>query len=429
MVTTRAGLASFAALALLTSCSVASLFDAPPSKVIAVTPPRVVETAPVGDTMRTFPLAIFSASNAAPQWTAQHNPHAAWLTLAATGGTAPDTLRLTLDPKDITPDIYRDTVVIDPCDPGIATVRVPVELHILASAPPPPPPPPPNQPPVASFTFSCNGLGCDFTSTSSDPDGTVVSYSWTFGDGGTSPDRNPSHTYSTDGSYTVRLTVTDNEGAQSTPASQTVTVSAPPPPPPPPPNQPPVASFTFSCNGLGCDFTSTSSDPDGTVASYSWTFGDGGTSPARNPSHTYSTDGSYTVRLTVTDNQGAQSTPASQTVTVSAPPPPPPPPPNQPPVASFTFSCNGRGCDFTSTSSDPDGTVASYSWTFGDGGTSPARNPSHTYSADGSYTVRLTVTDNQGAQSTPASQTVTVSAPPPPPPPPPPNQPPVASFT
>src|SRR5213075_3201704 len=229
MVTTRAGLASFAALALLTSCSVASLFDAPPSKVIAVTPPRVIETAPVGDTMRTFPLAIFSASRtAAPQWTAQHNRNAAWLTLAATGGTAPDTLRLTLDPKDLTPDIYRDTVVIDPSDPGIATVRVPVELHILASAPPPPPPPPPNQPPVAS-------------------------YSWTFGDGGTSPDRNPSHTYSTDGSYTVRLTVTDNQGAQSTPTSQTVTVSAPPPPPPPPPNQPPVASFTFSCNGLGCD--------------------------------------------------------------------------------------------------------------------------------------------------------------------------------
>src|SRR5204862_102043 len=221
-----------------------------------------------------------------------------------------------------------------------------------------------NQPPVASFTFSCNGLGCDFTSTSSDPDGTVASYSWTFGDGGTSPARNPSHTYSTDGSYTVRLTVTDNQGAQSTPASQTVTVSAPPPPPPPPPNQPPVASFTFSCNGLGCDFTSTSSDPDGTVASYSWTFEIGRASRRGNPSHTYSADGSYTVRLTVTDDHGAPSTLESQPVPVPAPPPPPPPPPNQPPVASFTFSCNGLGCDFTSTSSDPDGTVASYSWTF-----------------------------------------------------------------
>src|SRR5437867_9928768 len=164
MVTTRAGLASFAALALLTSCSVASLFDAPPSKVIAVTPPRVVETAPVGDTMRSSALAILSASrNAAPQWTAQHNLTAAWLTLADTVGTAPDTLGLTLDPKDLKPGIYRDTIAIDPSDPGIATVRVPVELHIVESAPPPPP----NQPPVANFTFSCNGLGCDFTSTSS----------------------------------------------------------------------------------------------------------------------------------------------------------------------------------------------------------------------------------------------------------------------
>ena len=254
---------------------------------------------------------------------------------------------------------------------------------------------PPNQPPTANFTFSCSALTCSFTSTSSDPDGSVASYSWNFGDGATSTAQNPSHTYATGGSYTVTLQVTDNQGAQSTTTSKTITVT--------PPNQPPTANFTFSCSALTCSFTSTSSDPDGSIASYSWTFGDGGTSTAQNPSHSYAAAGSYTVSLRVTDNQGAQSTTTSKTVTVTAP--------NQPPTANFTSSCSGLTCSFTSTSSDPDGSIASYSWTFGDGATSTAQNPSHTYAAGGSYTVGLRVTDNQGAQSTTTSKTVTVTAP------------------
>src|SRR5207247_359990 len=241
--------------------------------------------------------------------------------------------------------------------------------------------------------------------TSSDPDGSIASYSWNFGDGSpVSTLQNPSHTYAAGGSYTVTLQVTDNQGAQSALASQTFTVT--------PPNQPPVASFTRSCNGLTCSFTSTSSDPDGSIASYSWHFGDGTpASTLQHPSHTYAAGGSYTVnfgdgppastlqkpprtdaaggtttlRPQVTDNQGAQSALASQTFTVT--------PPNQPPVASFTRSCNGLTCSFTSTSSDPDGTIASYRWTFGDGSAVVTlQNPSHTYAAGGSYTVKLRVT-------------------------------------
>ena len=237
-----------------------------------------------------------------------------------------------------------------------------------------------NQAPVAAFSSSCTALTCGFTSTSSDPDGTIASYSWTFGDGGTSTVQNPSHSYAAAGSYTVTLTVTDNQGATNA-VSHGVTVTAA--------NQAPTANFTFSCSGLGCNFTSTSSDPDGTIASYSWTFGDGGTSTVQNPSHSYAAGGSYTATLRVTDNQGAASTTTSKTVTVT--------PPNQAPTANFTFSCSGLGCNFTSTSSDPDGSIASYSWTFGDGGTSTLQNPSHSYAAGGSYTATLRVTDNQGA--------------------------------
>src|SRR2546429_4745708 len=182
------------------------------------------------------------------------------------------------------------------------------------------------------------------------------------------------------------------EGAAGAARSKTVKVMTP--------NQPPVANFTFSCPTLTCSFTSTSSDPDGSMASSSWTFGDGGTSTAHNPSHIYGAGGSYTVTLTVTDNQGAASAPTSKVVT-----------PNQPPSANFTFSCPTLTCSFTSTSSDPDGSIASYSWTFGDGGTSTAQNPSHIYGAGGSYTVTLRVTDNQGAPSAPTSKTVTPNPP------------------
>src|SRR5207247_1674055 len=231
---------------------------------------------------------------------------------------------------------------------------------------------------------------CNFTSTSSDPDGSIASYSWNFGDG--SPvvtTQNASHTYGAGGSYTVTLTVADNQGATNS-HSQGVTVAAA--------NQPPVANFT-------------SSDPDGSIAGYSWNFGDG--SPVvttQNPSHTYGAGGTYTVTLQVTDNQGATNS-HSQGVTVTAA--------NQPPVANFTSSCTALTCNFTSTSSDPDGSIANYSWSFGDG--SPVvttQNPSHTYGAGGSYTVTLTSADNQGATNS-HSQGVTVTAG---------NQGPVAAF-
>jgi subtilisin family serine protease len=184
--------------------------------------------------------------------------------------------------------------------------------------------PPPNQAPTAAFTFSCTYLDCTFTDGSTDSDGSIASRSWTFGDGGASTETNPSHSFASAGSYTVELTVTDNDGATNS-TSQSVTVSAPPGPPPgppPPDNQAPVANFTYSCTDLVCTFTDASSDSDGNVASWSWNFGDGTSSTASSPSHTFAAAGTYTVQLTVTDNAGATNT-TSQDVGVTAPPPGP----------------------------------------------------------------------------------------------------------
>jgi PKD repeat protein len=146
-----------------------------------------------------------------------------------------------------------------------------------------------------------------------------------------------------------------------------------------------------------------SSDPDGTIVSYMWDFGDGSTGTGVNPTHTYGAAGTFTVNLTVTDDNGATDS-ASTTATIQAAP-------NQPPVSDPNGPYTGTvGVAVTfdgSGSSDPDGTIVSYMWDFGDGSTGSGVSPSHTYAATGTYTVNLTVTDDDGATDT-ASTAATV---------------------
>ncbi|GAA2158117.1 PKD domain-containing protein [Pedococcus bigeumensis] len=173
----------------------------------------------------------------------------------------------------------------------------------------------------------------------------------------------------------------------------------------PPANQPPVAAFTPTCTQLACTVdAAASSDPDGTISSYAWQFGDGSTGTGVTSSRTYAAAGTYTITLTVTDDGGATDT-TTQSVTVA-------PTPNQPPTASFTNSCTDLACTFNGAgSSDPDGTIASYAWNWGDGtANGSGATPNHTYAAAGTYTVRLTVTDDDGATGT-TTTSVTVTAP------------------
>jgi PKD repeat protein len=142
---------------------------------------------------------------------------------------------------------------------------------------------------------------------------------------------------------------------------------------------------------------SSSSDPEGGILTYNWDFGDGTSSNAANPSHTYQSAGSYIAKLTVSDGVN-NSTSSPINITVSAVGV------NQPPSAQATASVtNGiapLNVVFSSNgSSDPEGKTITYSWTFGDGTTSSAANPSHSYPNPGSYTVRLSVSDGNSSTS------------------------------
>jgi hypothetical protein len=129
--------------------------------------------------------------------------------------------------------------------------------------------------------------------------GNPISWEWVFGDGGTSYERNPLHTYSTAGTFTVALTVTDAEGATDTVIkAQCIKVGS----------CPDYANFMASPSSgtapLTVQFTDNS---DGPITSRQWIFGDGGTDTVQNPAHTYNVPGTYTVTL-IAYGAGCQDT-------------------------------------------------------------------------------------------------------------------------
>ncbi len=454
-------------------------------------------------------------------------------------------------------------------------------LHVEYTSPGDPPPV--NMAPGAHFSFGCGASEhCSFTDLSIDVDGTIVAWSWDFGDLSTSTAQNPTHSYATPGTYTVTLTVTDNEGGvdsvsdsvtiltlapvatdnayttdeerpvsgnvisdgvpdsdpegaslevvantdpssgvvamstfftgsftytpnpdfngtdsftytvsdgQGGRATATVTITVNPVNDPPvagsssyildedvpisgnvltdgtpdsdidgdtlsatlyfgpsngsvslnpdgtftytpnanfngsdvfsytvsdgnggtdiggawfsvlPVNDAPVAAVSHSCNNLDCAFTDASTDVEGAIVSWAWSFGDGAVSSLQNPAHSYAAAGTYPVTLTVTDGDGAMDT-ATVSVAVDMV--------NETPVASFSYSCAGLNCAFTDGSTDAEGAIAAWSWAFGDGAVSTVQNPTHSYAADGTYTVSLTVTDGQGVTDM-VTQTVMVA--------------------
>jgi PKD repeat protein len=272
-------------------------------------------------------------------------------------------------------------------------------------------------PPTATFTFSPASPGVNetvFFNGSSSTAGlghTISSYSWTFGDGHTATGANVSHAFATAGTYTVQLTVTDEIGQSNTSGGTQVGVGAPPGP---------TSNFTISPANpnrgdlVVFDASSSLTSQGQTITNLAWNFGDGtpivscpgdaNCNGTRIISHTFTNAGTFVVNLVVTDSAGRIGSHSAPVSVGSG---------NPLAVATFSPSAPTHGVtsvqfDSSGSSASNNATITGWAWTFGDGASSAAQNPTHTFAAAGSFTVRLTVTDSLGRTGT-TTVTVTVN--------------------
>ena len=146
----------------------------------------------------------------------------------------------------------------------------------------------------------------------------------------------------------------------------------------------PTADFTYTANYLIVSFTDVSTAGDGVINTWAWDFGDGNKSSERNPVHTYAEVGTYSITLTAIDDNSLDDISTPQEIVVVAP---------IGPTADFNYTTNYQFVSFTDASTAGNSAINNWNWDFGDGETSDQQNPTHTYIAPGTYTVRLTVTD------------------------------------
>jgi PKD repeat protein len=255
-----------------------------------------------------------------------------------------------------TPGTY--TVILTALNAAGATTETKVDYIVVGTAP------------TASFSYQLGGLSAQFDNASVG----ASSYSWSFGDGGSSTDQNPVHDYAAPGEYLVVLTTTNACG--TTEYTQTVSITG----------NPPIAAFSAGDDPSGCapmsvQFTDLSV---GQPTAWLWSFQGGtpSTSTEQNPVVVYSTPGVFSVELTASNLYGSYTTSQSNVIVV-----------NTVPAVSFTIAgiTNGQVA-FSNGSSN----AASYLWNFGDGIISTEENPVHTYTTSGTYTVSLTALNDCG---------------------------------
>jgi len=219
-----------------------------------------------------------------------------------------------------------------------------------------------------------------------DPTDTIINYTWDFGDGYKEYGEIVTHSYSHSGDYIVTLSVLSNAYEMDTDSTYAHIFEH---------NWPPVADAGgpyYGDVGESIRFNGCSSyDSDGSIVTYHWHFGDGETEIGPIRYHTYQSSGIFLVTLTVYDDDSATDTDTSYAYIGG----------NQDPVADANgpysgevwepITFNGSG------SSDPDGSIVSYTWNFGDGESGTGVTTTHAYEEAGTYTVTLIVTDNDGA--------------------------------
>ncbi len=275
--------------------------------------------------------------------------------------------------------------------------------------------------PSAAFSYEIEALTVTFTNSSSDRDGNLVAYLWDFGDGASSNEENPVHTYADFGSYTITLTVTDNDGEVGEGAKQVEILDVP-------------------GGKLENSVTEINISADKSTEYHYWLDVDvlagqqlenirfetsGGTGDVdlyvrygakatkndwdyrpyksgNNEEVVVKQDelqaGRWYVMLRAYSNYSGVDLLANYQTNGEL----------VGPDAQFTYQAQSTSIEFTDASTDSDGTIESWSWDFGDGQVSSEQNPTHVYQEDGSYTVSLAVTDNDGLTAT-HSISVTVS--------------------
>ena len=240
-------------------------------------------------------------------------------------------------------------------------------------------------------TSGVSPLTVQFTDLST---GVPTAWSWDFGDGTTSVQRNPQHVYTSAGSRSVTLTVTNALGADVATRASYVLVDV----------IPPVAAFSALTNSgiapLSVAFADQSTG--GTPTAWTWNFGDGSTSTQPNPMHVYTTSGYFTVSLNVSNAYGSDSLTQTNLVTVNY----------VPPIAAFSAQPTTGNSPFVVhfTDASVGGVATSWSWNFGDGATSTVQHPAHTYTVPGNYTVSLTATNAYGSNQSVRTNYISVGA-------------------
>jgi len=264
---------------------------------------------------------------------------------------------------------------------------------------------PTEDPPSANFSWAAELLQVIFTDLSVAGDTTITNWSWDFGDGTTEADtsdlQSPTYTYTEAGTYSVSLTVTDANELSNL-SIQNITVAFV--------LVGPTAGFTHSGSYLTKQFTDESTPGDTTITNWSWDFdGDGNedTTGAGPHTYVYEESGTYSVSLTVTDENNLTDTYYDSVISVEYL--------QTGPSASFEYSINNYTVTFTDISSeqtidDIDTTIiiaiTSWNWDFGDGNSSIEQNSSHNYASEGIYNVSLTVTDANGLSDSHSRQVV-----------------------
>ena len=253
------------------------------------------------------------------------------------------------------------------------------------------------QAPIANFSATplevCVGTPINFTDASTPGAVPIVSRTWDFGDGASSNDLNPIHTYNAAGTYTVTLVVTDQNGVADPEVKPAYIIVHPLP----------QTDFTFTGNGCTVPFDVTFSNASvaGPNITYDWNFGNGQTSTATNPpAITYSTAGTFPVTLTVTNTTTGCVNTLTNDIVVSN---------FAAGISAPTDACVGEPVLLTDQS-----TVGAnqWNWDFGNSQTSTSQNPSIVYTAAGTYTVSLLSQNTISGCQDVATHTITVHAPP-----------------